>query len=129
MKNAIFITDSMFELSDFKLYSKDLFEFENANESEIEYYIPHEQESYLSISKDNSMFHLMEPYGQNKIVSEFVTFNVFSCLFYDFSYIQKLVASIPSERKVIIDNDHGTIMQREEFLRLNSYEGFVKGLI
>lgn len=127
MKDAIFITDSTFELSDFKLYAKGLFKFEDANESEIEYYIPNEQKSYFSISKDNSMFHLMEPNEQKKIASEFDTFNVFACLFYNFSYLQSLVASIPSDRKIIIDNDHGTIMQTAEFLKLTSYKEFVSG--
>ncbi|WP_343694019.1 hypothetical protein [Chitinophaga sp.] len=127
MKDAIFITDSTFELSDFKLYAIGLFKFEDANESEIEYYIPNEQKSYFSISKDNSMFNLMEPNEQKKIVSEFDTFNVFACLFYNFSYLQSLAASIPSDRKIIIDNDHGTIMQTAEFLKLNSYKEFVRG--
>jgi len=48
MKDAIIITDSTFELSDFKAYAKSLFEFKEANESGIEYYIPNEQESYFS---------------------------------------------------------------------------------
>lgn len=126
MKKAILITDSTFELSDFELYAKDLFEVEYANESEIECYIPYKLESYFSISKDNSMFDLMEPYGQRKIMSEFDTFNVFACLFYNFSYIRSLVASILSDRKIVIDNDHGTFMYREDFLKLNSYEDFVR---
>ncbi|OMP74509.1 hypothetical protein [[Flexibacter] sp. ATCC 35208] len=127
MKDAIIITDSTFELSDFKAYAKNLFEFKEANESEIEYYIPNEQESYFSISKDNNMFDLMEPYGQEIIASEFDTFNIFACLFYDFRYVQSLVASIPSDRKIFIDNDHGTFMRKDDFLRLNSYEAFIKG--
>ncbi|OMP75968.1 hypothetical protein [[Flexibacter] sp. ATCC 35208] len=127
MKDAIIITDSTFELSDFKAYAKRLFEFKEANESKIEYYIPYEQESYFSISKDNSMFDLMEPYEKKIIASEFETFNIFASLFYDFRYVQSLVASIPSERKIFIDNDHGTIMRKEDFLSLNSYEEFIKG--
>src|SRR5687767_2380289 len=111
MKNTTLITDSTFELSDFKLYAKDLFEVEDTNESEIECYIPYELESYFSISKDNSMFDLIEPYGQTKIMSEFDTSNVFACLFYNFSYIRSLLASIPSDSKIVIDNGHGTFMQ------------------
>jgi hypothetical protein len=127
MKNAILITDSTFELSDFKLYAKDLFEVEDANESEIECYIPYKLESYFSILKDNSMFDLMEPHGQRKIMSEFDTFNVFACLFYNFPYIRSLVASIPSDKKIVIYNNHGTFMQSEDLLKLNSYEDFVRG--
>lgn len=72
------------------------------------------------------MFDLMEPYEQKEILSELDTFNVFACLFYNFLYVQDLVASIPSDRKIIIDNDHGTFMKREDFLKLNSYEEFAK---
>ncbi|GEP93585.1 hypothetical protein SAMN05660909_05496 [Chitinophaga terrae (ex Kim and Jung 2007)] len=126
MKDAILITDSTVELLDFKRYARGLFEFEEANEFEIEYYIPYEQESYFSISKDNSMFDLIEPDGQKIIVSEFDKFNVFACLFYEFGYVQSLIVSIPSDRKIIVDNDHGAFIRREDFLKLNSYEEFVK---
>lgn len=126
MKDAIIVTQSTFELLDFKLYGKNLFEFVDARESEIKYYKPNVQESYISITKDNSMFDLMESYGREKIESEFETFNIFLCLFYNFSYIQSLVASIPLDKKIIFDNDHGILMNREEFLKLNSYEEFVK---
>ncbi|WP_143709171.1 hypothetical protein [[Flexibacter] sp. ATCC 35208] len=127
MKDAIIITDSTFELSEFKVYAKSLFEFKEANESEVEYYIPYEQESYFSISKNNTIFNLMENNEQDLIISEFITFNIFACLFYEFSYLKSIVAAIPPERKIIIDNDHGTLMRKEEFLNLNSYEEFTRG--
>lgn len=126
MKDAILITDSMFELSDFKLYTQSLFNFNEASESEIEYFAPNEYNSYLSISKDNSIFKLIEPCIQQIIQSEFDVFSIFVCLFYDFSYVQRLAASIPPNRKILIDNDHGTIMNRTDFLKLESYRDFVK---
>ncbi len=126
MRDAFLITDSTFEISDFRLYTMEVFEFEEVDEFEIEYNIPYEHESYFSISKDNSMFDLMEPDEQKIIISEFDKFNVFACLFYNFHYLQKLVASFPSSRKILIDNDHGRIMKRDEFLKLNSHEEFVK---
>lgn len=127
MKDAIIITDSKFELSNFKEYAKSLFKFNDANEFEIEYYIPYEQESYFSISKDNTILNLMENNEKDFITSEFITCNIFACLFYEFNYLKSIVAAIPPERKIIIDNDHGTLMRKEEFLNLNSYEEFTRG--
>lgn len=127
MKDAFLITDSNFELSDFKLYTENLFEFEEVDEFEIEYYIPNKQESYFSISKDNSMFNLVEPEMQKIIMPEFDMFNFFACLFYDFQYLRNIVNRFPSNRKILIYNDHGRVMGREEFLKFNSYEEFVKG--
>lgn len=124
MLDAIIITESTFELSDFKLYTLESFKFENENEFKIEYYIPHKQETYFSISNDNSIFDLMESNEQSIVTSEFEKFNIYYCLFYNFHYLQVLIASIPPDRKIIIDNDHGRLMRRDEFLKFNSYEEF-----
>lgn len=126
MKEAILITDSTFDLSDFKLYAKDSFKFEGTKELEIVHYIPHQLESYFSIVKDNNIFNLMEPNEQEIVLSEFKEFNFYYCLFYNFHYLQILISSIPPDRKIIIDNDHGRLMKRGEFLGLNSYEEFVR---
>lgn len=126
MKEAILITDSTFDLSDFKLYATDSFKFKVAKEFEIVHYIPHEVETYFSIMKDNNIFNLMEPNEQEIVLSEFEKFNFYYCLFYNFHYLQVLIGSIPPDRKIIIDNDHGRLMKREEFLKLNSYEEFAK---
>ncbi|HVI47122.1 MAG TPA: hypothetical protein VM802_19755 [Chitinophaga sp.] len=126
MNDAFLITDSTFELSDFKLYTEGVIKFDVVNEFEMEYNIPYQNKTYFSVSKDNSIFDMMDPSEQERVVSEFNEFNIFTCLFYDFHYLQTLVASIPPDRKIVIDNDHGKLLKREEFLKLNSYEEFAK---
>ena len=126
MKDAIPITESAVGLSDFKLYTKGALEFEENGESEIVHQILTKDNSYFSISKDNSIFDLMEPDEQAIVMSEFDEFNIFPCLFYDINYLNILISSVPSDRKIIIDNDHGTFMTREHFLNLNSYEEFIR---
>ncbi|MCW3463670.1 hypothetical protein [Chitinophaga nivalis] len=126
MNDAFLITDSTFKLSDFKRYTEGAIKFDDLNEFEIEYNIPEQHKTYFSVSKDNSIFDMMDPFEQEKVISEFSEFNIFTCLFYDFRYLQTLVASIPPDRKVIIDNDHGKLLKREDFLKFNSYEEFAK---
>jgi hypothetical protein len=126
MQEAILIMDSSFGLSDFKLYTTDSFKFEDAKEFEIEHNVPHQFDTYFSILKDNSIFDLMEPNEQSIVSSEFEMFNIYYCLFYDFHYLKILIASIPPDKKIIIDNDHGRLMRRDEFLKFNSYEEFAR---
>lgn len=127
MKDAFIITESAFDLSDFKEHARSLFDFKKVSESLIEYYIPFVPESYFSISKDNSLIDLMEIDEQDIIRTEFGEFNIYICRFYEFHNLKSLVSSIPSNNKIIIDNDHKVFMQRGFFLNLNSYEEFTKG--
>lgn len=126
MRDAFLIIDSIFELSDFKLYTKDLLKFEEISEWEIVHEDLNKDRSYFSISKDNSIFDLMEPFEKEKVTSEFSMFTIFACSFFELDYLRILVSSIPPNTKFLIDNDHGRIMERGEFLKLNSYEEFVK---
>ncbi|MBC9914073.1 hypothetical protein [Chitinophaga varians] len=124
MKDAILITGSTFKLSDLLVYAKNAIKFEEVNEAEIECNIPYQVGTYFSISKNNSTIDLMEPGEIEYLQSEFGVFNFFHCLFYDFHYLQVLLASIPPDIKVIIDNDHGRLLKKEEVLKFNSYEEF-----
>jgi len=123
---AFLITDGTFELSDFKLMSKDLFLFDDYSETEIEYQSGDNERTYFYIARDNMIFDLMDVVEQNLIRLSYETFNIFSCRFFDFTLLKKIVSIVPTEIKLMIDNDYGSILSRDEFLRVHGYNQFLK---
>jgi hypothetical protein len=126
MRDAILIAYSTVELSNLKFYAEGVLQFDEISETEIVHQIIGDGDSYISVSKNNELFELLELEAQRKTKSEFGEFNIFSCLFFDFFNFKKLIASIPIDRNIIVDNDHGRLIKREELLKMNSYEEFVE---
>ncbi|MBO9732534.1 MAG: hypothetical protein J7623_28080 [Chitinophaga sp.] len=124
MRSAFIITDAEFSLSDFKLYTEGILDFEYVNNKELSFHLKDVERGYFFLSLDNNIFNLMEKKEQEIVTSHFAAFNIFSCTFHYFDILSTLVNAIPADRKVIIDNDNMTFRERAEFLAIRSYEEF-----
>lgn len=124
MKYAMLITDPTFELLDFRSYAKGQLDLVRRSEKEISQNVPYQADPYISIYRDTEIFDMMEPEHQEAILSEFESYNIYGCMFFNFNHLRVLIASIPLDRKITINNDHGTFMNRETFLKFDSWEDF-----
>ncbi|HEY9259908.1 hypothetical protein, partial [Chitinophaga sp.] len=126
MRSAFIITDSEFTLSDLKQCAKGMLDFEYSNNTELSFHLKDVERGYFYISLDNSIFDLMEKYQQEVVTSHFAAFNIYGCTFHYFDILRTLINAIPSDKKIIVDNDHGALIEREKFLTIVTYEEFIE---
>lgn len=126
MRSAFIITDSEFTLLDFKQCTKEILEFKYVSNEELSYHIKDVDRGYFYIVLNNNIFDLMEVQEQEIVASHFTTFSIYACSFHYFDILRTVVSAIPHDREIIVDNDHGTLMEREKFLTIMTYEEFIE---
>ncbi|WP_217602002.1 hypothetical protein [Chitinophaga sp. GbtcB8] len=125
MQFAIVITDTSFDLADFIRINQGPFSFQYSGVSEIVYEDTRKKYSHISIKKDNTLYELMEDEEKMIVDNSFESFNMFLFMYFEFENAKQIIGNIPLDKKILIDNDHGCIMNRDSFMKTNSYQEFI----
>jgi len=125
MKFAFVITDDLFELDDFVKSNIGSFELKFIKDNEIAYWNEKEERSLVSLEKKNKLYDLMEPEAKAYLNQQFDSFNIFFVRFFNFEVAKCIICSAPIERKLLIDNDYGGILERNVFCQMDTYAKFI----
>ena len=116
MDNVLIITDRNVRLIDLQEWYQDILSFEYESDHVIHYSTP---KKFLSIIDDINMneFDEAEMYEIKKLIENPRAFLVDTN---DLSLLKKFVNEFPEHKSLIIDNDHGRFLSRNELMKCTS---------
>lgn len=121
MDNAIIITDSKVGLPEFKRWSGAVLQMEWEGNSVLHH---SDRNDFITLVRDKS---LINEYGDNELteVKQHILYPAFYSVDTNcFKLLKKMVDIIPTRERVLIDNNHGKIMGREQLLKCKSFQDF-----
>ena len=117
MDNVLIITDRNVRLIDLQEWYQDILSFEYESDHVIHYSMP---KKFLSIIDDINMneFDEAEMYEIKKLIENPRAFLVDTN---DLSLLKEFVNEFPEHKSLIIDNDHGRFLSRNELMKCTSF--------
>lgn len=124
MQFAILIIELPFELNRFKELKG--FTFSPVYKEKELISQTKEIENYIAVSLENHMLSLMKDDMKNVIKTKFINFNIYLFKFLEFDVFRKLMIQLPTTHQIIIDNDHGCLMNPVDAIGCKDYESFIE---
>ena len=121
MDNSIIIIDSKISLSEFKRWSDNTVQME----WEGNYVLHHgDKNDFITLIKDKNLINEYDGKELTEVKAHILYPTFYTIDTNCFQLLKKLVGIIPTHESVLIDNNHGKIMSREELLKCESFSDF-----